>query len=290
MGVLLPAATHKPRPPHLPPPFGLITPSSPHWPPPEYVIDPETRKPKPIPGVPWYERIGKYIIGLLPWNVNDVSTLANKTQDTFHKMAVVVEQDIHDAYTTNLDYSHAIVQHANDIGRAAEHDIQGLARDIHALTRRIEAERQARMHADKAYYTKVRQDIAKARAYAIAHAVADSRAFIAKNVFPHIHSLQVWVNHADEWWTKRIDKWWTKTYKRVIRPIKTQNNNQSIQIGIIWATINGEIQPTVKLAASAKDWLRWFAKWKRIAIEAFAGLKAAEVVAWLAENFDSGNK
>lgn len=284
---VLPAATvHKPRPPHLPPPFGLVSPRSPRWPPTHYSVFSLPGQKGPTGPFAWLIKGFDWLKGWAENLVTDPTAFANAVDDKLRKLALLAEADIQDSFNTNLDYSHAIVQHANDIGRAAERDILGLARDIHALTKRIEDERLYRIRGDVAHARKLEREIAKARAYAIAHAVSDSRAFIAKNVFPRIHNLEVWVNHADTWWNKRITKWWTKTYIKQIRPIKTHVNNTSIQIGLVWATINGEIRPTIKLAAGAKDWLNWFAHWKRLAIEAFAALKAAEVLAWLGETYD----
>lgn len=286
MGIVAGGTVHRPRPPHLPPPFGLVSPRSPRWPPSHYKLFTIPGQKGPSGPWSWLLKGINWITGFLPSQESDLSALANAVDDKLRKLALLAEQDIHDAFTTNLDYSHAILQHANDIGRAAERDILGLARDIHALTHRIEHERLARIRADHAYYRKAEHNIAKARSYAIAKSAADTRAYIAKHVYPEIHALKAWVNHADTWLAKRIAKWWAKTYIKQIRPIKTQNNNQSIQIGIIWATINGEIRPTVKLAAGAKDWLKWFAHWKKLAVEAFAALKATEVLAWLAETYE----
>lgn len=293
MGELVALAQHAAPPHQKPHPFGLKVPRSPVWPPYQWVVDPVTQKPKRVAGGGFWGDIlnawGKVVNAIwpfLPAEESDVQALAQATLRRFRNLGNIVTEDIRSAYQSNLNYSHAILQYSESVGRAAEAGLKRHHLELGEVERLIAIERKAREAEIEAVRKHVTKQIRLAEAKAVTSAVHISQKWVDK-VWGHKVDLTYgWFKHRDTWFRDRVTKWWKVIYKKDIRPIKTQANNQTIQVALIWATINAEIRPALKLVAKAGSWLKWFAHWKRDALLAFGVLKAGEVAEWLEKNYE----
>ena len=231
-----------------------------------------------------------FFTSLLPANEQDVRTVSETLTTKIVALGNVVEEDLHAAYNSNLNYAHAILQFTEDVGRAAQAEMARLSRDLQAID-----------HRERKHFHTLGQEIKhnrhfamvytdKARADAIYHAVADSRAWVAKTWAHKINASYNWTRNADKWWSKRIGAWWKIVRIKVIKQIFDQIKQTNVNVALIWATIAGKIDPTVKIVAKAGSWLRFFAHWKRDALLAFGTLKASEVAAWLEEKYVGDHK
>jgi hypothetical protein len=283
-------AQHRPR-PKKPPPFGLRVPRSPAWPPYQFIKapgQPATRQRMTF----WhfFNGIINYFTSLLPANEQDIRDVSQMLTTKIIALGNIVEEDLHAAYNSNLDYSHAILQFTEDVGRAAQAELARLSADIRAL----DTLERRHFHTLGSEIAGNKRElivrISKAQAAAVATAVHISQRWVDKVWGHKIQASYKWVMNADKWWAKRIGTWWHVTYKKDIRPIYNNQKATNVNLSLIWATIEGQIDPTVKLVAKAGSWLKWFAHWKRDALIAFGTLKASEVAGWLEEKYVADRK
>jgi hypothetical protein len=274
---------HRPR---KPPPFGLRVPRSPAWPPYQFIKVPgQEAQRQRMTFWHFFNGIINFFTSILPADESDVREVSQMLTTKIVALGNVVEEDLHAAYNSNLDYAHAILQFTEDVGRAAQAELARLSADIHAIDHRERKHFHTLGQEIAGNQRRLKVEIHKARTYAIAESYRLSRAWVNKTWAKKIVSADTWIKHADHWWHTEIGRWWHVTYKKDIRPIYGTQKNTNVSIALIWATINGEIRPTVKLVAKAGSWLKWFAHWKRDALLAFGTLKAAEVAAWLEEKY-----
>lgn len=284
MGTLVPLAAHHHPPRQKRHPFGIAVPRSPEWPPYQYALVPGSKATK-VPGPSLFDRFINVLFGFTPSDQSDIQQLAGAVGKKLRELGIVVNEDTKAAYNSNLKYSHEILQYVQAVGRAAELDLEGEARDIRALVHDLRHDVKALDHNLAATKKELEKRIVKGDALATARAVHITQRWVDKYYGHKVNLTYGWFKNRDTWFRDRVTKWWKVIYKRDVRPIKTQSNNQSIQVSLIWATINAEIKPTLKLVAKAGSWLKWFAHWKRDALLAFGTLKAGEVAAWLERKY-----
>lgn len=287
---VVPLARHRHR-PKKPPPFGLRVPRSPAWPPYQYITVPgQAPSHQKMTWWHFFNGIINFFSSFLPANEQDIRDVSQMLTTKIVALGNVVEEDLRSAYNSNLDYSHAILQFTEDVGRTAQAELARLSADIQALNHRESKHFHTLGQEIKhnRHYAQVYTD--KARAYAIYHAVADSRAYVTKVWGKKIDANYAWLKNRDVWFKDKVSKWWKVIYRRQIVQIKNAANGWRLPFAGIWGAIHGSINPTVKIVAKAGDWMKWFAHWKRDALLAFGTLKAGEVAAWLEEKYVGGHK